>query len=64
MEDVDSVSASSLLLTVILAQSGLTIYEQSLETEDGVLLASNVVAVRLQSYSLYVPVHKEGTGEM
>lgn len=64
MEDVDSVSASSLLLTVILAQSGLTIYEQSLETEDGVLLASNMVALRLQWYSLYVPMHKEGAGEM
>ena len=63
MEDLDSGSASPLLSSVILAQSDLAISEQSLETEDGVLLAANPVAVRLQWYGRYVPVRKEGAEE-
>lgn len=64
MEDLDLVSASLHLLSVILAQSDLPISEQSLETEHGALLPSNLVAVRLQWNSLYVPMHKEGAREM
>lgn len=64
MEELDSVSASLHFSSMILAQGALTISGQFVETECGVLLPSNPVAVRLQRYGLYVPVRKEGAGEM
>lgn len=59
--DLDSVSVSPHLLSVILAQSRLAISEQSLGTEGGVPLPSNLVAIRLRS--MY-PCVKKVLGEM